>query len=58
MQFVFTRAIAQHVQTHDMNQKEHFDPRSWGRAAEAAMAEAVAAQCALLGSAGRSLAHS
>jgi fructose-bisphosphate aldolase class II len=55
MQFVFTRAIAQHVQTHDVSQKEHFDPRSWGRAAEAAMAEAVAAQCALLGSAGRAL---
>jgi fructose-bisphosphate aldolase class II len=55
MQFAFTRAIAQHVQTHDINQKQHFDPRSWGRAAEAAMAEAVAAQCALLGSAGRTL---
>jgi fructose-bisphosphate aldolase class II len=55
MQFAFTRAIAQHVQTHDVNQKEHFDPRSWGRAAQAAMADAVAAQCALLGSAGRTL---
>jgi fructose-bisphosphate aldolase, class II len=55
MQFAFTRAIAQHVQTHDINQKEHFDPRSWGRAAEAAMADAVVAQCALLGSTGRTL---
>src|SRR5215207_8368515 len=56
MQFVFTRAIADHVQTHGVSEKEHFDPRSWGRAAEAAMATAVAAQCDLLGSAGRTLA--
>ena len=58
MQFVFTRAIADHVRTHGVSEKEHFDPRSWGRAAEAAMADAVAAQCALLGSAGRTLARS
>jgi fructose-bisphosphate aldolase class II len=57
MQFVFTRAIADHVRTHGVSEKEHFDPRSWGRAAEAAMANAVATQCALLGSAGRSLAR-
>jgi fructose-bisphosphate aldolase, class II len=56
MQFVFTRAIADHVRAHDVDEKEHFDPRSWGRAAEAAMAAAVAERCALLGSAGRSLA--
>jgi fructose-bisphosphate aldolase, class II len=58
MQFVFTRAIAEHVRTHDVREKEHFDPRSWGRAAEAAMANAVAEQCVLLGSAGRTLARS
>jgi fructose-bisphosphate aldolase, class II len=56
MQYVFTRAIADHVRTHGVSEKEHFDPRSWGRAAEAAMANAVAAQCDLLGSAGRTLA--
>jgi fructose-bisphosphate aldolase class II len=57
MQFVFTRAIADHVRTHGVSEKAYFDPRAWGRAAEAAMAKAVAAQCALLGSAGRTLAH-
>jgi fructose-bisphosphate aldolase class II len=56
MQYAFTRAVADHVRTHGVSEKEHFDPRSWGRAAEASMAHAVAAQCALLGSAGRSLA--
>jgi fructose-bisphosphate aldolase, class II len=58
MQYAFTRAIAEHVQTHGISQKEHFDPRSWGRAAETAMADAVAAQCALLGSAGHTLGRS
>jgi fructose-bisphosphate aldolase, class II len=55
MQYAFTRAIADYVQTHDLGEKEHFDPRSWGRAAEAAMATAVTEQCALLGSAGHTL---
>jgi fructose-bisphosphate aldolase class II len=55
MQFVFTRAIADYVRAHDVEEKEHFDPRSWGRAAEAAMAAAVTERCALLGSAGRTL---
>jgi fructose-bisphosphate aldolase, class II len=55
MQFVFTRAIADYVGAHDVDEKEHFDPRSWGRAAEAAMAAAVTQRCALLGSAGRTL---
>jgi Fructose-bisphosphate aldolase class-II len=50
MQFVFTRAIADHVRTHGVREKEQFDPRSWGRAAEAAMANAVAARCELLDS--------
>jgi fructose-bisphosphate aldolase, class II len=55
MQYAFTRAIADHVRTRDVSEKEHFDPRSWGHAAEAAMADAVAEHCALLGSAGRSV---
>lgn len=58
MQYAFTRAVADHVEAHGVSDKEYFDPRSWGRAAEAAMANAVAEQCALLGSAGRTLARS
>jgi fructose-bisphosphate aldolase, class II len=38
-----------------VGQKKAYDPRSWGRKAEAAMAARVAASCAQLGSAGRSL---
>jgi fructose-bisphosphate aldolase, class II len=57
MQYAFTQAIAGHVQTHGVSEKEHFDPRSWGQVAEAAMAKTVAEKCALLGSAGRSLAR-
>ena len=37
---------------HRVSEKEHFDPRSWGRAAEAAMADAVAASAGLLVSPG------
>jgi fructose-bisphosphate aldolase, class II len=64
MQYAFTRAVADHVLTHyagvlkvdgGLGDKDHYDPRSWGRAAEAAMANAVAKHCALLGSAGRTL---
>ena len=36
--------------------KRSFDPRAWGRAGEAAMAERVRQACEQLGSAGRSLA--
>jgi fructose-bisphosphate aldolase, class II len=65
MQYAFTRAVADHVFTHyagvlkvdgDVGNKDDYDPRSWGRAAETAMANAVAEHCTLLGSAGRSLA--
>jgi fructose-bisphosphate aldolase, class II len=65
MQYAFTRAVADHVLTHyagvlkvdgGVGDKAAYDPRSWGRAAETAMADAVAERCALLGSAGRSLA--
>jgi fructose-bisphosphate aldolase class II len=67
MQYAFTRAVAHHVLTHyagvlkvdgGVGDKNDYDPRSWGRAAEAAMANAVAEHCALLGSAGRTLARS
>ena len=67
MQYAFTRAVADHILTHyagvlkvdgDVGDKAAYDPRSWGRAAETAMADAVAEMCALLGSAGNSHAHS
>jgi fructose-bisphosphate aldolase, class II len=67
MQYAFTRAIADHVLTHyagvlkvdgGVGDKNDYDPRSWGRAAETAMASSVAQQCALLGSAGRTLGRS
>jgi len=60
MQYAFTLAVADHLRDwdHDAGDKATYDPRSWGRAAEAAMADAVAEQCALLGSAGRTLARS
>jgi fructose-bisphosphate aldolase, class II len=67
LQYAFTRAVADHVLTHyagvlkvdgGVGDKDHYDPRSWGRAAEAAMADAVAEQCVLVGSAGRTLARS
>jgi fructose-bisphosphate aldolase, class II len=67
MQYAFTRAVADHILTQyagvlkvdgGVGDKAHYDPRSWGRSAEAAMATAVAEECALLGSAGRSLARS
>jgi fructose/tagatose bisphosphate aldolase len=37
--------------------KGAYDPRAWGREAEAAMAATVAQACAVLGSAGRTLAR-
>jgi fructose-bisphosphate aldolase, class II len=67
MQYAFTRAVADHVLTRyagvlkvdgGVGDKADYDPRSWGRAAEAAMADDVAQKCALLGSAGRSRARS
>src|SRR5918995_2617623 len=66
MQYASTRAVADHVLTHyagvlkvdgGVGDKDHYDPRSWGGAAEAAMADAVAKQCVLVGSAGRTLAR-
>ena len=64
-QYAFTRALAGHVFDHwdgvlridgGMGDKHSFDPRAWGRAGEAAMAQRVRQACEQLGSAGRSLA--
>ena len=66
-QYAFTRALAGHVLDHwqgvlkidgGIGDKRSFDPRAWGRAGEAAMAERVRLACEQLGSAGRSLAPS
>jgi fructose-bisphosphate aldolase, class II len=63
-QYPFTRAVAGHVFANydallnvhgGVGRKKAHDPRTWGRAAEAAMAARVAAACEQLGSAGRSL---
>ena len=63
-QYALTRAIAGHVLVHydgvlkvdgGIGNKKAYDPRAWGRAAEASMAERVSAACELFGSAGRSL---
>jgi fructose-bisphosphate aldolase, class II len=61
-QYAFTRPVADHVLTRydgvlrvdgGTGDKAAYDPRSWGRAAEAAMAERVVQACRDLGSAGR-----
>jgi fructose-bisphosphate aldolase, class II len=66
-QYAFTRALAGHVLDHwegvlrvdgEIGDKHSFDPRAWGRAGEAAMAERVRQACEQFGSAGRSLAAS
>ncbi|MGH2859317.1 MAG: class II fructose-bisphosphate aldolase [Solirubrobacteraceae bacterium] len=63
-QYAFTRAVAGHMFTNydsvlkvdgDVGDKKRYDPRSWGREAEAAMAARVTEACRQLGSAGRSL---
>jgi len=63
-QYAFTSAIAGHVfdnwrgvlKLDGVGDKQAFDPRSWGRAAEAAMAARVHQACEQFGCAGRSLA--
>jgi fructose-bisphosphate aldolase, class II len=64
-QYSFTRAIADHVFTNydgvlrvdgDVGRKAAYDPRAWGRKAEAALAGSVAEASDLFGAAGRSLA--
>jgi fructose-bisphosphate aldolase class II len=66
-QYAFTRAVAGHVLDHwngvlkvdgGTGDKHSFDPRAWGGAGEAAMAERVRQACEQLGSVGRSLAAS
>jgi fructose-bisphosphate aldolase, class II len=61
-QYAFTRPIADHVLTRydgvlrvdgGTGDKAAYDPRSWGRAAEASMARRVVQACRDLGSAGR-----
>jgi len=63
-QYAFTRAVADHVLTNydgvlrvdgSTGRKAAYDPRAWGRKAEAALADRVAAATALFGSAGRSV---
>jgi fructose-bisphosphate aldolase class II len=63
-QYAFTRAIAHHVFTNydgvlrvdgDVGRKAAYDPRAWGRAAEAALAQRVTAASELFGAAGRSV---
>jgi fructose-bisphosphate aldolase, class II len=61
-QYAFTRPIADHVLTRydgvlrvdgGTGDKAAYDPRSWGRAAEASMADRVVEACRDLGSAGQ-----
>jgi fructose-bisphosphate aldolase class II len=63
-QYAFTRAVADHLFTNydgvlrvdgDVGRKAAYDPRSWGRNAEAALARRVSEASELYGSAGRSL---
>jgi fructose-bisphosphate aldolase class II len=64
LQYAFTKAVALHVREHGDSlavgtggavNKATFDPRAWGRKAEAAMAASVVEACRTLGSAARSL---
>lgn len=63
-QYAFTRAAAGHMFEHydavlkvdgEVGDKRYYDPRSWGREAEDAMARRVVEACVRLGSAGRAL---
>lgn len=63
-QYAFTRAVAGHMFTHydavlkidgEVGDKKFYDPRSWGREAEDAMAARVVEACTRLGSAGKAL---
>jgi fructose-bisphosphate aldolase class II len=63
-QYAFTRAVAGHMFANydgvlkvdgGVGQKKAYDPRSWGREGEAAMATRIAEACEQLGSAGRSV---
>jgi fructose-bisphosphate aldolase, class II len=63
-QYAFTRAVAGHTFANydgvlkidgGVGRKQAYDPRSWGREAEVAMAARVTEACHQLGSAGRSV---
>jgi fructose-bisphosphate aldolase class II len=63
-QYAFTRPVATHMfENYDgvlkidggVGDKSKYDPRSWGKAAEASMAARVVEACQNLGSAGKSL---
>jgi fructose-bisphosphate aldolase class II len=63
-QYAFTRAVADHVLSNydgvlridgGMGRKAAYDPRSWGRKAEAALAARVAEAAHLFGSSSRSV---
>jgi fructose-bisphosphate aldolase class II len=63
-QYAFTRAIADHMFTNydgvlkldgDVGRKSAYDPRTWGRKAEDALAQRVAEASELFGATGRSL---
>lgn len=63
-QYAFTRAIAGHIFRNydavlkidgEVGEKKLYDPRSWGREAEKAMAQRVVEACVQLGSAGKAL---
>jgi fructose-bisphosphate aldolase, class II len=63
-QYAFTRAVAGHMFEHydsvlkvdgEVGEKRYYDPRSWGREAEDAMAKRVVDACVQLGSAGKAL---
>jgi fructose-bisphosphate aldolase class II len=65
-QYAFTRAIAAHVFTNydgvlkvdgDVGRKSAYDPRAWGRKAEAALAGRIAEVSELFGAAGKSVAR-
>jgi fructose-bisphosphate aldolase class II len=64
LQYAYTRAVADHMfRNYDgvlqtdgtLGDKAAYDPRAWGRAAEASMAARVAEACETLKSAGRTL---
>ncbi|MGZ8726974.1 MAG: class II fructose-bisphosphate aldolase, partial [Aeromicrobium sp.] len=63
-QYAFTRSVADHMFTHyagvlkidgEIGNKKQYDPRAWGKAAEAGMAARVAEACTNLRSAGTKL---